>query len=101
MNEARRNSQPSSKPCCGSVFKNSEAGFAGQLIEDCELKGLSVGGAKVSDLHANFIVNENNATAKDVVEIITKIQKTVYDKKGIELHPELKFVGFNESVGLF
>ncbi len=101
MNEHRRATQPVSKASCGSVFKNPEGKSAGELIESCDLKGVSIGGAKVSDLHANFIVNENNATANDVVALIEKIQQAVYDKAGIKLEPELKFIGFSEEVGLF
>ena len=97
MNEHRRATQPVTKASCGSVFKNPEGFSAGDLIEKCDLKGVCVGGAKVSDLHANFIVNENNATANDVVQLIEKIQKTVNDKTGVKLEPELKFVGFLEG----
>jgi UDP-N-acetylmuramate dehydrogenase len=93
----RRNmSQPVEIPNAGCIFKNPENEFAARLIEQCGLKGLSYGGAKVSEKHANFIVNYNNAKASDVVELIKIIRKTVRQKTGIELNLEVKFVGFQE-----
>lgn len=91
---ARRNEkQPVSLPSAGSFFKRPEGHFAGRLIEDCGLKGLSLGGARVSPLHAGFIVNEGNATAKDILELMRVVQETVYDKTGVRLEPEVRIVG--------
>lgn len=98
---SRKEKQPYQYPSCGSVFKNPEGQFSAKLIEQANLKEYSVGGAQVSAKHANFIINKNNATAKDVVDIVQKIQRTIYDKNDIMLYPELKFVGFNEECSLF
>ncbi|NOQ89275.1 MAG: UDP-N-acetylmuramate dehydrogenase [Gammaproteobacteria bacterium] len=86
-------SQPTGVASCGSVFRNPEGAFAAQLIEGCGLKGKRVGGAIVSEKHANFIINENNATAEDIETLIHLIQKTVNDKHGVLLQPEVKIVG--------
>lgn len=96
MNEVgikRKTKQPLNLPSAGSVFKRPEGYFAGKLIEDCGLKGFSVGGASVSELHAGFIVNNNNATAKDVIELIHHIQNEVYKKFGVMLEIEVKIIG--------
>lgn len=97
----RKNSQPYNFPCCGSVFKNPEGEFSAKLIEEAGLKGLTIGGAQVSEKHANFIINKDGAKAKDVVDIIQKIQIKVHEKNDIMLKPELKFVGFTEECSLF
>ncbi len=86
-------SQPTGVASCGSVFRNPEGAYAAQLIEDCGLKGKTVGGAVVSEKHANFIINEKNATATDIETLIELIQKTVVDKHGVLLQPEVKIVG--------
>ncbi len=86
-------SQPTGVASCGSVFRNPEGKYAAQLIEDCDLKGRSVGGAVVSQKHANFILNENTATATDIETLIELIQKTVADKHGVLLQPEVKIIG--------
>ena len=86
-------SQPTGVASCGSVFRNPEGAYAAQLIEDCDLKGKRIGGAVVSEKHANFIINENNATAADIETLIQLIQKTVKDKHGILLQTEVKIVG--------
>ncbi len=90
-------SQPTGVASCGSVFRNPEGGYAAQLIEDCGLKGKAVGGAVVSQKHANFIINENNATAKDIETLIELVQKTVAEKHGVVLQPEVKIVGEKKS----
>ena len=90
----RKKSQPLSLPSCGSVFRNPEGVHAGALIEELGLKGLEVGGAQVSDVHANFIVNKGGATAHDVIELINLIKAKVYETYGIELQPEVRFLGF-------
>lgn len=77
----------------GSVFKNPEGDFAGRLIEDAGLKGFKIGDAEVSPKHANFIVNTNSASAKDITDVITHVCETVKEKSGIKLMPEIKIVG--------
>lgn len=90
----RRKSQPLSLPSCGSVFKNPPGESAGALIERAGLKGHAIGGAQVSEKHANFIVNTGGATANDVRGLIELIQGQVYEAYGIELQPEVRFLGF-------
>ena len=87
----RRMTQPTA-PSCGSTFKNPQGASAGKLIEDCGLKGYSVGGASISDKHCNFIVNDKNATASDFLQIVDKIEETVYYKYGIRLEREFKLL---------
>lgn len=89
----RAASQPIGKKNCGSVFKNPEHGFAAKLIEQCGLKGFAIGGACVSQKHANFILNEANATANDIEQLITYVQQTVRQQCHIELIPEVRFLG--------
>lgn len=91
----RRKSQPLSKPSAGSVFRNPPGDAAGRMIESLGLKGFSVGGAMVSEVHANFIVNENGASAADVVNIIRHVQQKVKEEYGWELQPEVRFIGFS------
>ena len=90
----RRASQPLSDPSCGSVFKNPEGEGAGRLIDEAGLKGYRCGGAKVSELHANFIVNDGGATAADVLAVMRAVQTKVYEDYGIELAPEVRLLGF-------
>ena len=90
----RMESQPLEYPSAGSVFRNPENNFAGKLIEDLGLKGYTVGGAKVSEKHANFIINHNNAKAKDIKNIIEKLQKEVKKKYDIDLKCEQEFVNW-------
>ena len=85
----RSTKQPLEYPSAGSVFKRPEGNFAGTLIEQCGLKGKTCGGAQVSEKHAGFIINKSNATAKDVRDLISQIQKTVSDKTGYNLECEL------------
>jgi len=89
----RTRTQPLATSNCGSVFKNPEGKFAAQLIEEAGLKGYAIGGARVSERHANFIINEKNATATDVRELIRRIQARIREKSGIQLEPEVKLVG--------
>ena len=89
----RKKSQPLTKPSCGSVFKNPEGRSAGQLIESVGLKGARVGDAQISDVHANFIVNIGQAKAADVVELMKLAKSKVYEAYGIELQPEVRFLG--------
>ena len=85
---------PQASPSCGSVFRNPEGRSAGALIEEAGLKGRRIGGAQVSEVHANFIVNTGGATARDVRDLIELAQREVYEAYGIELQPEVRFLGF-------
>lgn len=89
---ARREKQPLEYPSCGSVFKRPEGHFAGKLIEDCGLKGFSVGGAAVSEKHAGFIINRGGATSQDVKDLIAKIRAEVYGRFGVLLEPEIEIL---------
>ena len=88
----RKASQPLEFPSAGSTFKRPEGHYAGPLIEGCGLKGRRVGGAEVSTKHAGFIVNTGGATCADVLALIEKVQKTVYDARGVMLDPDVKIV---------
>ena len=88
----RRTAQPLELPNAGSTFKRPEGHYAGKLIEDCGLKGLTVGGAQVSEKHAGFIVNIGGATCEDVKRLVEQIQTIVAYKTGIELECEIKFM---------
>lgn len=90
----RKKSQPLGLASCGSVFKNPEGQSAGALIEEVGLKGCSIGGAQVSEVHANFIVNTGGATAADILSLMRLIQDKVEEAYGIELQPEVRFLGF-------
>ena len=87
--------QPYHLPSFGSIFKNPKNNFAAQLIDELGLKGLKVGGAEISTIHANFIVNNSYANSKDIFELITLIQQKVLQKKGIFLQPEVRMIGFD------
>lgn len=89
----RTEKQPLSMPSAGSVFKRPAGHFAGGLIEQAGLKGYRIGGAMVSEKHAGFIVNTGDATAKDVLDLIAYIQKTVEEKFAVRLEPEIKIIG--------
>ena len=89
----RMASQPLNMPNAGSVFRNPPGDHAARLIEVCGLKGRQIGGARVSEKHANFIVNTGEATAADIENMINEIQATVQQKTGIELHPEVRIIG--------
>lgn len=88
----RVSKQPLELPSAGSVFKRPEGAFAGTLIEQCGLKGTSVGGAQVSPKHAGFIVNTGGATCKDVTDLISLVQKTVKDSTGYILEREIIYL---------
>jgi D-alanine-D-alanine ligase len=89
----RANSQPTNQPSCGSVFKNPEGDHAARLIEASGLKGYRIGGAQVSEKHANFIINAGDATAADIEKMITYVQNEVAKKHGINLQTEVCIVG--------
>ncbi|RMF58493.1 MAG: UDP-N-acetylmuramate dehydrogenase [Calditrichaeota bacterium] len=93
----RAEKQPLEYPSCGSVFKRPPGDYAGRLIEAAGCKGLRVGGAMVSPKHANFIVNVENATARDIYELIVLVQEKVYQQFQVWLELEVKLVGFPES----
>jgi len=88
----RIESQPLEYPCAGSVFRNPDGLYAGELIEKCELKGTNINGAEVSLKHANFIINKGNAKGKDIIELIELTKKKVYDKYGVELVLEQEII---------
>lgn len=89
----RAETQPMGAASCGSVFTNPEQDHAARLIEACGLKGYRIGGAVVSDKHANFILNDHNASADDIEALIRHVQKTVLEKQGVELQTEVRIVG--------
>ncbi len=89
----RKEKQPLEYPSAGSTFKRPEGHFAGALIEQCGLKGYSVGGAQVSEKHAGFVINKNHATATDVITLIRQVQKKVYETCGVKLEPEVRILG--------
>jgi UDP-N-acetylmuramate dehydrogenase len=94
--ERRNATQPIGLPSCGSVFKNPDGDHAARLIEACGLKGYCIGGACVSDKHANFIINTKHAKAADIEALIRHIQQTVRDQFGIELRTEVRIIGEHE-----
>ncbi|MFC0214159.1 UDP-N-acetylmuramate dehydrogenase [Paenibacillus chartarius] len=91
--DRRLRTQPLQLACAGSVFRNPEGHFAAKLIEDAGLKGFRIGGAEVSTLHANFIVNTGQATASDVLSLMEEVQRVVLEKFGVGLNPEVLVVG--------
>jgi len=91
---SRTSTQPYQQPSCGSVFRNPEPEKAGRLVESLGLKGTRIGGAEVSPLHANFIVNTGGATAADIDALIALVRQRVRESTGINLHPEVKRLGF-------
>jgi UDP-N-acetylmuramate dehydrogenase len=95
--EKRSASQPLQMPNAGSVFRNPQGEHAAKLIEGCGLKGKRIGGAQVSEKHANFIVNAGGATAADIEALIVEVQTTVQQQTGINLHPEVQIVGESDK----
>jgi len=94
LRQRRREKQPLNLPSAGSTFKRPEGNFAGKLIEEAGLKGFRVGGAEVSEKHCGFVVNTGGASAADVAELIAQVKKRVFENSGVELVPEVRFVGF-------
>ena len=94
---SRRQKQPVTLPSAGSVFKRPQGYYAGALIEQAGLKGVSIGGAKVSELPAGFIVNTGGATAKDVTSLIELVRQRVFEHSGVMLCPEVKIIGEERS----
>ncbi len=91
--QRRVSKQPLEKPSAGSTFKRPAGYFAGGLIEQAQLKGYTIGGAQVSEKHAGFIINKGGATARDVLELIEYVKKTVFEMSGVMLEPEVKMIG--------
>ncbi len=89
----RKERQPISYPSAGSTFKRGEDYITAKLIDECGLKGYSIGGAKVSDIHAGFIINTGNASAKDVLELVEHITKEVYYKFKKKIELEIEIIG--------
>ncbi|TXC92049.1 UDP-N-acetylmuramate dehydrogenase [Metabacillus litoralis] len=89
----RRDTQPWNFPCAGSIFRNPLPNYAGQLVEEAGLKGYQIGGAKISDMHGNFIVNAGEATAQDVLDLIDFVKKSIFDKYGIKMETEVEIIG--------
>ena len=90
----RKNSQPLEYPSAGSVFRNPEGNYAGKIIEELGLKGKSIGGAEISTKHANFIINKNNASSSDILNLIKLVQKEAKDKYKIDLKLEQQLVNW-------
>ena len=93
----RNSKQPVQYPSAGSFFKRPEGYFAGKLIQDAGLKGLSVGGAQVSELHSGFVINRGGATATDIIQLMHLVQNTVFDQFGVRLEPEVRIIGYGRK----
>ena len=93
LNQRRKDKQPLEYPSAGSTFKRPEGYFAGKLIMDSDLRGYSVGDACVSEKHCGFVINKGNASAKDVKDLMTYVDNTVYEKFGVHLEPEVRMIG--------
>jgi UDP-N-acetylmuramate dehydrogenase len=93
LNQKRKTKQPLHLPSAGSTFKRPPGYYAGKLIEDAGLRGFSLGGAQVSELHCGFVVNKGNATARDVYDLIKHVQETVFNQFGIHVETEVKMLG--------
>jgi len=93
--KSKTETQPYHQPSFGSVFKNPDNNYAGKLIDDLGLKGFKIGGAEISSMHSNFIINNSSASSNDIYELITVIQQKVLQNKGIYLQPEVRMIGFD------
>lgn len=89
----RKETQPWNYPCAGSIFRNPLPNYAGKLVEVAGLKGFSIGGAKISEMHGNFIINAGNATAGDVLALIQHVKDTIYNLYEIRMETEVEIVG--------
>ena len=94
----RRDKQPLEYPSAGSTFKRPEGYFAGKLIEDAGLKGFSIGGAQVSEKHAGFIINREQASPEDIRNLIEEVRRRVFETSGVWLEPEVRLLGFEQTV---
>lgn len=99
LKEMRVSKQPLDIPSAGSTFKRPEGYFAGKLIMDAGLRGYSCGDAQVSEKHCGFVVNKGNAAAGDVMELIRRVQKIVFEKYGVALEPEIRMIGEFDEAG--
>ena len=93
LSEKRIASQPLDKPSAGSTFKRPATGYAAAMIDECGLKGFTVGGAQVSEKHAGFVINAGGATSADILELMEQVRQRVYERFGVMLEPEVKVVG--------
>lgn len=89
----RKETQPWNFPCAGSIFRNPLPDYAGKLIEAAGLKGYQIGGAKISEMHGNFIVNTGNAKADDVLQLIQHVKETIYDLFEVKMETEVEIIG--------
>ncbi|WP_300347760.1 UDP-N-acetylmuramate dehydrogenase [Clostridium sp.] len=97
LTNKRESKQPLEYPSAGSTFKRPVGYFAGKLIQDSGLKGFSIGGAAVSEKHSGFVINKGGATAKDVLDVIAHVQKTVKENFDVDLHTEVRIIGRDEE----
>jgi UDP-N-acetylmuramate dehydrogenase len=93
----RKNTQPYNYPCAGSIFRNPLPHYAGRLIESAGLKGHIIGGAKISEMHGNFIVNNGNATANDVLALIQYVKERIYELYEVTIETEVEIIGKKEN----
>lgn len=93
----RQKTQPYGDQSAGCIFRNPDSGFAGKLIEECGLKGFSIGDAEVSLLHANFLINRDSASSQNFLDLINHIRKVVKEKKGIDLESEVRVIPYDFS----
>ncbi len=93
LRAGRKATQPMGYPCAGSIFKNPPGDYAGRLLEMVGLKGLRIGGAAVSEVHANFIINTGEATAADITSLMQEMSRRVCERFDIILEPEIRFIG--------
>ena len=93
MTEKRAEKQPLQYPSAGSTFKRPQGYFAGKLIMDAGLSGYRIGGAQVSEKHCGFVINRQDATAAEVLQLMEDVRERVMDKFGVELEPEVKIIG--------
>ncbi|HDX9589416.1 TPA: UDP-N-acetylmuramate dehydrogenase [Bacillus pseudomycoides] len=89
----RRDTQPWNHPCAGSIFRNPLPNYAGNLVEKAGLRGYQIGGAKISEMHGNFIVNTGAASAQDVLDLIAFVKKTIKEQFGINMYTEVEIIG--------
>lgn len=97
LNRRRAEKQPLNLPSAGSTFKRPAGGYASAMIDECNLKGVSIGGAQVSEKHAGFLVNRGG-TAADFLALMAKVQQVVYDRFGVMLEPEVRILGEDSLV---
>jgi UDP-N-acetylmuramate dehydrogenase len=93
FNQRRADKQPLELPSAGSTFKRPEGYFAGKLIMDAGLQGFRIGGVEVSKKHAGFVVNIDNGTAQDFIDVIKHVQEVVFEKNHVLLEPEVRIMG--------